>query len=433
MKICMIINNMNDFGGLEEFAKNLAIGIQQQGHEVSILSTIWIQPDNQYLQSLLENRVMVVQLPKWLSLLLSDWTTKEKILSISMGLLKPLVFLLAGVLFLKKRYSWRRAISSANNWLRGNLMTRFIGPDRRKPFTRLLLNWWRLYWHPNLIHIHGYTSDLLFVIEWAYAKRMPVIYEEHQTPDAQFDWWLDFKKSINKATILVAVSQESAKALREVCGVTQPIEVAYCMVPDPHDSGWVEGGQPENKDGQIYVTTSARLYVTKGLKYLLEAIAQIKAIHPTTQFKVYGNGPLRDELLDYAGQLGLDGYQIFVGAYTNQRELSRIMSNTDIFVMSSILEGLPIALLEAMSYGRPIVVTSVGGIPEVIEDNVNGLLCRKEDPGCLAQKICSLIDNPDLRRSLGRAARTSYEQGPFNPSAVCKQFIEIYSEALQQK
>ena len=77
------------------------------------------------------------------------------------------------------------------------------------------LNWWKFWWKPDLIHIHGYTSDLLFVIDWAYSKKIPVVYEEHQTPDAQFDWWQDFKKSINKASVVVAVSEISAKALRE--------------------------------------------------------------------------------------------------------------------------------------------------------------------------------------------------------------------------
>jgi glycosyltransferase involved in cell wall biosynthesis len=430
MRICMVVNNMNEFGGLEEFAKNLAIGIQQQGHQVSVFSTVWVLPNNQYLRSLRENNVTVVQLPKWLSLATSDWPTKEKILAVAMWLSSPLVYLLGSMLFLLRRRPWGQSLSSARNWLRGQWMSRVIGPDRRKPFACLVLNWWRFRWHPDLFHIQGYTSDLLFVIEWAHTKRMPVIYEEHQTPDAQFDWWQDFKESINKASTVVAVSEKSAQALREVCGVTQPIVVAYYMVPDPVESGWVADDKPGKSDEPIRVTTNARLYVTKGLTYLLEAIAQVKAVHPATQFRVYGDGPLREELLAYAEQLGLDGSRIFVGAFTSREELSHIMAQTDIFVMSSILEGLPIALLEAMSYGRPVVVTPVGGIPEAIKDGVNGLLCEPRDPECLAQKICSLIEDPILRLRLGLAARKSYEQGPFNPTSVCRQYVSIYQKVL---
>ncbi len=429
MRICMVVNNLASFGGLEEFAKNLAVGVQRQGHQVSVISSAWIPPDNQYLRGLRQNNVTVAQLPKWFSTPASAWPAKKRILSIAMWLSTPLVYLLGGMLFLFRRRPWDQSLTSARNWQREQLINRFE-PSHRQPFVRLLLDWFKFRWRPDLLHIHGYTSDLLFVIEWAYEKKIPVIYEEHQTPDAQFDWWQDFKKSINKAAIVVAVSEKSAQALREVCGVTQPIEVAYYMVPDPVEEGWVAGEKFGKNNGSVMVTTNARLYVTKGLTYLLEAIAQVKAVHPSTQFKVYGDGPLRAELLDYAEQLGLDGNQIFVGAYTSREELTRIMAQTDIFVMSSILEGLPIAMLEAMSYGRPVVVTPVGGIPEAIEDGVNGLLCMPRDPECLARKIGSLIENPALRLKLGCAARKAYEQGPYSPLAVCNRYISIYQNVL---
>jgi glycosyltransferase involved in cell wall biosynthesis len=108
------------------------------------------------------------------------------------------------------------------------------------------------------------------------------------------------------------------------------------------------------------------------------------------------------------------------------------MAKTDIYVMSSILEGQPLALVEAMSYGCPIVTTAVGGIPELIDDGVNGLLCPPKDPECLAKKIQVLIENPILRKNLGRAARETYEQGPFQPSSVCSHFISIYEDVLHQ-
>ncbi len=121
--------------------------------------------------------------------------------------------------------------------------------------------------------------------------------------------------------------------------------------------------------------------------------------------------------------------QIFVGAF-NQRQLPEIMAETDIFVMSSVLEGQPLALVEAMAYGCPIVATAVGGIPELIQDGVNGLLCEPQDPSCLAQKIITLIDHPDLRKKLGDAARVSYERGPFQPAAVRDHFLKIYMDVL---
>ena len=202
------------------------------------------------------------------------------------------------------------------------------------------------------------------------------------------------------------------------------------MVPDPVETGWEEDEEYKKDDSPIYITNNARLYVTKGLTYLLEAIVKVRSKYPNTNFRVYGDGPLREELLAYAEQLGLDGKQIFVGVYTSRDELNQIMAQTDIFAMSSILEGLPVALLEAMSYGRAVVVTPAGGIPEAIHDGENGLLCRMRDPEDLAEKIITLIENPALRHSLGRAARNSYLQGPYNPISVCKQYISIYENVL---
>jgi glycosyltransferase involved in cell wall biosynthesis len=350
-----------------------------------------------------------------------------------MWLLGPFVLLLALGLVVLRRRSWSQSRTSAYNWLQGQLMDRFIGPDRRATLTRLLLAWWRLRWRFDLLHIHGYTNTLLFVVEWAHARGVPVVYEEHQTPDAQFDWWEGFQHSINKASRIVAVSEKSAGALQDVCGVTQPIVVAYPMMADPMAAGWRRNGKPRNGDEPVYVTTVARLWVTKGLTYLVEAIAQIQATHPSTQFRVYGDGELRQDLLDHADRLGLDGDAIFVGAFTDREELSHIMDQTDIFAMSSILEGQPLAVVEAMSYGCPIVATNVGGIPEMIQDGVNGLLCEPSDPECLAQKIRILIEDPALRQRLGQAARKSYEQGPYQPAAVANHFISVYQDVLQQQ
>lgn len=428
----MVLYDMQELGGLEEYATTLAIGLQQQGHQVSVLSTAWVPPDNQYLLRLHQNQVRFVQIPKWLSHPASDWTTKEMMLNLVTWLLNPLIYLLASVLFVLRRKAWKQLLTSARNWLRGQLMSRFIGPDWRKPLARLLLNWWQFHWRSDLLHLQGYTDNLLFVIEWAYAKGLPIVYEEHQTPDAQFDWWKDFQQTINKSSVVVAVSEKSAEALRSVCGVTQPIIVRSPLLPDPIAAGWRKDARPDDCSEPLVVLTVARLNVTKGLKYLLEAIVLVQAAYPTTRFKVYGDGVLRQELLDYASKLGLDGSSIFVGSFTNREELSRIMAKTDIFVMSSILEGQPLAVVEAMAYGCPIVTTAVGGIPELIDDGVNGLLCMPKDPECLANKVCALIEDPNLRVELGQAARKTYEQGLFQPVSVCQYFISIYDKVLKE-
>jgi glycosyltransferase involved in cell wall biosynthesis len=429
MRICMVLYDMQDLGGLEEYAVTLAIGLQDLGHSVSVLSTAWVPLDNQYKRRLVERGVPMAEVPKWISLPASAWDTKLAIVGWLMRFLTPLVYLLTVLHFLARRVSCRSSLMSARGWVRQHVM-RIVGPDRRPVVGRALLRWWSYSWRPDLLHLHGYTTNLLFALEWAHTRQVPVVYEEHQTPDAQFDWWREFHRTINKATVVVAVSEKSANGLRDVCGVTRPITVRPPLMPDPVRQGHPQFSRPRAA-GDLTVTSVARLSVAKGLNHLLEAMAAVRTTHPRTRFAIHGNGPLRAELRAQALQLGLDPDTLFPGAFTSREALAAIMAGTDIFVMSSILEGQPLSLVEAMAYGCPIVATSVGGIPELIQDGMNGLLCPPADPACLASKIRTAIEDPVLREQLGREARRSYEQGSFQPQAVCEHLLGIYAAASQ--
>ena len=101
-----------------------------------------------------------------------------------------------------------------------------------------------------------------------------------------------------------------------------------------------------------------------------------------------------------------------------------------VYLDSAATSQKPLVVIEAMAYGRPIVTTAVGGIPELINDGINGLLCEPADPEGLARKIITLIDDPALRASLGREARRSYEEMGFQPAAVSRRILGIYRQAL---
>jgi glycosyltransferase involved in cell wall biosynthesis len=427
----MVSYDMQDFGGLEEYAVNLAIGLKQHGQEVSYLSMAWVNPQNQYARRLKDAGIPLLHPPKWVSYPASDWDTKERILRVLMLILSPLTFFMGfGVLFIKKR-SLKQSWNSAHNWLKGKLMDGIIGHDYRKSLGRILLDWWNFRWSPELLHIQGYTTTLLFVIDWAHSRGIPVAYEEHQTPDPQFNWWKGFESTINKADRVVAVSEKSAQGLREVCKVTRPIVVRNPLLSDPYPSSW-QKEYNHNNGKPITITTVARLYVTKGLTYLLDTAALVSKTHPNINFKVYGEGELRSELLTKAEGLGLDGENIFMGAFTSREDLTKIMEETDIFLLSSILEGQPLVIVEAMAYGCPIVSTNVGGIPELITDGVNGLLCPPEDPQCLAEKIRLLAGDFVLRKQLGYAARNYYKNSPYEAKSAAKFFVSVYNEMLDE-
>ena len=150
-----------------------------------------------------------------------------------MWLFSPLILFMGLGVSLLKRRSLKQAWTSAHNWLKGQLMDRFIGHDYRKFIGRMLLNWWNLRWHPEIMHVQGYTTTLLFVIDWANGKGIPVAYEEHQTPDPQFNWWKGFESTINKADRVIAVSEKSAQGLRDVCKLPALSLCVDRFSPDP--------------------------------------------------------------------------------------------------------------------------------------------------------------------------------------------------------
>ena len=431
MKIGMISYDIQDFGGLENYATDLAVGLHALGNPVSFVSLAWVSPQNQYARRLRDENLPIFQPPAWISRPVSDWPTKERIVKVLMQFLDPLALPIAVGLSFVKKIPLKQARISTFHWLRRQIMTRFVGPDYRKQLGRILLDLWNLRWHPDILHIQGYTTSLLFVIEWAKRRKIPVVYEEHQTPDPQFNWWKGFEGSINKADRVIAVSERSAQGLREVCRVTRPILVRSPLLPDPYFGGWKKGAQPDREKG-ITITTIARLYVTKGLMDLLETAALVRRSHSEVFFKVHGDGELYDELVKKAEDLGLDGKGIFVGPFHDREDLRQIMAETDIFFLPSILEGQPLAIVEAMAHGCPIVSTAVGGIPELIVDGENGLLCSPRDIKSMTEKLNQLIGDPGLCTRLSNAAREAYERSPFRPEAVAKYFNTVYMTVLQE-
>ena len=432
MKIAMVLNDVQDFGGLEEYATNLACGLHEQGHKACILSFARVSPQNQYARKLRESGIPLFQAPAWLSKSASDWQTKEAILGGALWCLGPLILIAGMGLSIFKGRPLRKSLASASNWLRGRLMEKLIGPDRRPWLGRLLLTWLRAYWHPDLLHVHGFGSSLMFVLRWAHEKKLPSLYQEHATPDPQFDLWKETRTSINMASRIIAVSDRSAQALREVCGVPGTILVSGPLLPDPFFPGWRKVIHRFESKLPFIVTTVARLHAAKGLGYLLEAAALVRREFPNIEFIVYGEGDLRAELIEKAASLGLEGDRIFRGVYSAREQLTRIMEDTDILLLSSVLEGQPVVIIEAMAHGCPIISTSVGGIPEVIQDGVNGLLCLPGDPQSLAEKIMWLAQHDEMRERLSCAARASYENGPFQPQAVCSTFSSIYREMVAE-
>ena len=173
------------------------------------------------------------------------------------------------------------------------------------------------------------------------------------------------------------------------------------------------------------VGTVANFRHTKGHGYLLRAAALVRRTVPDVRFLLVGQGPLEAEVRRETQRLGLDGTVIFAGF---REDVLRLTAAVDVFALSSLHEGLSIALMEAMALGKPPVVTRVGGLPELVEDRRHGLLVPPADPSALASSIVSVLQDPVLRARLGEAARV--RAGDFDIRAAVRRMEEVYASLL---
>lgn len=179
-------------------------------------------------------------------------------------------------------------------------------------------------------------------------------------------------------------------------------------------------------NGTRVVGMVASLTPRKGYAYFIRAAQAILAQYPNVVFLGVGGGVQKDELESMAREAGLDSRFRFLGVRQDVRDL---MYSFDIFVLSSMSEGLPYVILEAMCMKKPIVSTNVGGIPEAIEHGANGLLVPPKDVDALSHSILSLLEDTDQARALGEAAHRRIADS-FSVEKMVDQTEQIYMAAF---
>ena len=150
------------------------------------------------------------------------------------------------------------------------------------------------------------------------------------------------------------------------------------------------------------VGSAGPLETPKGLPYFLGAAARVRKRFPETRFLLSGSGPEEGNLRRLARELGLEEAVTFA---PNLLDFSAGLAATDVFCLPSLSQGLGATMLEAMALGKPVVASGVGGIDSVIEDGVTGLIVPPARGAALAEKIGSLLADPDRARRIGAAGR----------------------------
>ena len=175
------------------------------------------------------------------------------------------------------------------------------------------------------------------------------------------------------------------------------------------------------------ITFVGRLSKQKGIEFLIEAFKNLSI--QGKHLLILGEGHLKEKLINYAESIGISKKVNFLGFCENVSDYLKI---SDLFVLSSISEGLSNALLEAMACGLPVVATKVSGNVDLIEDGINGFLVEPGNPKALASAIEKVLNDENLSKKMGEANRKKIEKY-YSLEKVVSSYIAIYKELINMK
>jgi glycosyltransferase involved in cell wall biosynthesis len=228
-----------------------------------------------------------------------------------------------------------------------------------------------------------------------------------------------FSLFINKSDVVTAISTHTANELKGL--VRTPVAII------PFSAAMAERhGVVTEKNEIIFV---GRLVERKGVKYLIQAFDLIKASIPH-RLIIIGDGPEREYLEGLAANLSKDHRVVFTGTITDDK-LRQYYQSCSFLVLPAVYdkkgdtEGLGVVLLEAMSYGKPVIASELGGITDIVVDGENGFLVPHADSVALARAMERMVKNRKLRRALGQEARNTVDE-KFNWNRIVKELIALY-------
>jgi glycosyltransferase involved in cell wall biosynthesis len=173
------------------------------------------------------------------------------------------------------------------------------------------------------------------------------------------------------------------------------------------------------------VGSVCRLVEQKGLRYAIQAFAQIADQVPAAHFIIAGDGPLKTSLQQQAADLGLRQRMHFLGWRTDSHSL---LAAVDVLLMPSLWEGFGLVMLEAMASATPIIASNVSALPEIVVDGETGFLVPPADPESLADKMIHLLKNPDQAREMGHRGQRRLDS-VFSVDRMVQQTLKVYGRS----
>ncbi len=234
------------------------------------------------------------------------------------------------------------------------------------------------------------------------------------------------RRIVRGSDAVTAISTYTAERLRRVAPGVRAEVIPFGAAVDPSPAPPPRrpaGARPE-------ILFIGRLVERKGVHLLLEALALLPA-ERRPLLRVVGDGAERARLQSWAAELALDHDVVFHG-FVSAEEKAERLAGCDAFVLPAVVdakgdtEGLGVVLLEAMTYGKPVIASAAGGIVDIVRDGRNGYLVPPGDASALAAAIRSCVENPEAARALGAQGRVDVESG-FSWTVIAERLATLYA------
>jgi glycosyltransferase involved in cell wall biosynthesis len=284
----------------------------------------------------------------------------------------------------------------------------------------------------HVLHSHKFGSNVWGTVLGRLARVPVVIAHEQSWASARSSATGPFVRSAidreviaRGADVFIAVSEADKRRMVEVEGIhPRRLRVipnaVFAPVPSGHD---VRGELGIPADARVVVTV-CQLRPEKAMEVLVEAAGLLRDRRPELRVLVAGEGAERERLESLIEELGLAETVLLLGT---RQDVPDVLAAADVAVCCSDFEGTPLSVMEYMGAGLPVVATRVGGLPEVVEDGVQGILIEPRDPAGLADALARLLEHEPLRRRLGDAARIR-QRTTFDLDAAVRRIEDLYDQ-----
>ncbi len=288
--------------------------------------------------------------------------------------------------------------------------------------------------HVDLVHCHGYKSNFYGIL--ASRNMVPAVTTNHNW--LRPNWRLKVYCLIDSLLIryfnrIIAVSDEVKEEMLAVGVPEEKIRVIYNGIDldrfkDQCSSEKIRKELGLDGNDRI-VGTIGSFTEAKGYDYLLKAAKEIIDARKAVKFLIVGDGPLNGHLRNTARGLGIQDNVIFTGY---RKDIPELLSVMDMYVLSSVREGLPMVLLEAMAAGKPVIASKVGAVPKVIIDNESGVLITPGDAGEMKKAVLDLLSDDSRSKRLGLAGQKRLKEN-FSSDVMAGKYMSVYGELVPGK